>query len=77
MLFILVIKAQVTTAEEIEKLEGNSLKFPDEDDVNLINSSFNGTNAQILIPTELLHQALNATSKIFDYYSIYYDCLNN
>ena len=65
MLFILVIKAQVTTAEEIEKLEGNSLKFPDEDDVNLINSSFNGTNAQILIPNELLHQALNATSKVY------------
>ena len=62
---MLVIKAQVTTAEEIEKLEGNSLKFPDEDDVNLINSSFNGTNAQILIPNELLHQALNATSEIF------------
>ena len=62
---MLVIKAQVTTAEEIEKLGGNSLKFPDEDDVNLINSSFNGTNAQILIPNELLHQALNATSEIF------------
>lgn len=56
-----MLKAQITTTNDI--LEGNSLKFPDEDDVELINDTFNGFSAQILIPNELLHQALNSTSK--------------
>ena len=58
----LVIKAQITTADDI--MDGNSLKFPDEDDINQINDTFNGLNAQILIPNELLHQAFDASSKI-------------
>ena len=45
-------------------MEGNPFIFPDEDDVNLINDTFNGPNAHILIPNELLHQALDATSNI-------------
>ena len=64
MLYInmLVIKAQITTADDI--MEGNSLKFPDENDIELINGSFNGLNAQILVPNELLRQAFDASSKI-------------
>ena len=57
-----VIKAEITTANEIENLGGNPFIFPDEDDVDLINDTFNGPDAQILIPNELLHQALHATS---------------
>ena len=46
-------------------MEGNPFIFPDEDDVNLINDTFNGPDAQILIPNELLHEALDATSNIY------------
>lgn len=59
---ILVIKAQITTADDI--MEGNSLKFPNEADIEQINDTFNGLNAQILIPNELLHHAFDASSKI-------------
>lgn len=58
----LVIKAQIKTADDIKKLEGNSIKFPDEDDIKIINNTFSGLNAQVLIPNELLYKALNATS---------------
>ena len=57
-----VIKAQLTTADDIKNLKGNSLKFPDEDDMKLINNTFNGLNAQVLIPNQLLNKALDATS---------------
>ena len=45
-------------------MEGNSLKFPNEADIEQINDTFNGLNAQILIPNELLHHAFDASSKI-------------
>ena len=58
-----MIKAQITTANDIKNLEGNPLKFPDENDTKLINDNFNGLKAQVLIPNELLSKALNATSE--------------
>ena len=58
------------TVNEIENLEGNPFVFPDEDDVDLINDTFNWPNAYILIPIELLHEALDATSNIKDCNSI-------
>ena len=57
-----MIKAQITTADDIKNLKGNSLKFPNEDDMKLINNTFNGLNAQVLIPNQLLNKALHATS---------------
>ena len=57
-----MIKAQITTADDIKNLKGNSLKFPDEDDMKMINNTFNGLNAQVLIPNQLLNKALDATS---------------
>ena len=60
----LVIKAQITTADNIKNLEGNPLQFPDEDDIDLINENFVGLKAQISIPNKLLYKALNTTSKI-------------
>ena len=63
--WILVIKGQIITANDIKNLERSSLKFPDEDDIELIDESFNGMKAQILIPNELLNKALSSTSKIY------------
>jgi len=60
-----VIKGQIITADDIKNLEGSSLQFPDEDDIKLIDESFNGLKAQILIPNELLNKALASTSKIY------------
>lgn len=60
-LIILVIKAQIKTTDDINK--GDSLKFPDEDDIELINKNFHGLKAQVLIPNKLLHKALDAASK--------------
>ena len=57
-----MIKAQITTVDDIKNLKGNSLKFPDEDDMKQINNTFNGLNAQVLIPNQLLSKALDATS---------------
>ena len=57
-----MIKAQITTADDIKNLKGNSLKFPDKDDAKLINNTFNGLSAQIQIPNQLLSKALDATS---------------
>ena len=57
-----VIKAQITTSDDIKNLKGSPLKFPDEDDMKLINNSFNGLNAQVLIPNQLLNKAIDATS---------------
>ena len=59
----LVIKAEIATADIIEKLEGKPLKFPDEDDRTQIEGTFDGLDAQIAIPAELLSEALNATSQ--------------
>ena len=58
----LVIKAEIATADVIKKLEGKPLKFPDEDDRAQIEGTFDGLNAQIAIPAELLSEALDATS---------------
>ena len=60
---LLVIKAQIATADEIKNFVGNSLKFPDENDAKLINNTFNGLSAQVLIPNQLLNKALEETSK--------------
>ena len=59
-----MIKAQIATADDVRNLAGNSLKFPDENDTKLINNTFNGLSAQILIPNQLLNKALEETSKI-------------
>ena len=60
-----MIKAQVATADDIKNLEGNSLKFPNEDDIKLINNNFEGLKAQVVIPNELLIRALDVTSEIY------------
>ena len=57
-------------------MEGNPFIFPDEDDVDLINNTFNGPEAQILIPNELLHQALDATGDFIDCNGTFYISLN-
>ena len=62
-----MIKAQIATADDVRNLAGNSLKFPDENDTKLINNTFNGLSAQILIPNQLLNKALEETSKIIVY----------
>ena len=53
--------------DDIKNLEGSSLRFPDEDDIDQINEDFVGLKAQVSIPSELLHKALNATSKIYEF----------
>ena len=58
-----MIKAELATADAIEKLEGRPLRFPDEDDKELIEDNFSGLQAQIAIPAELLTDALEATSR--------------
>lgn len=72
VLFILVIKAEIATADAIEKLEGKPLKFPDEDDKKEINDSFQGLSAQIAIPAELLSDALDATSRPIKLSMVFY-----
>ena len=59
-----MIKAQITTADDIKNLKGNSFKFPDKEDIALINNNFNGLEAQVLIPNELLTKALVSTSML-------------
>ena len=66
----LVIKAEIATADAIEKLEGKPLKFPDEDDKAQIKGTFDGLDAQIAIPAELLSEALHATSNYVTNYQI-------
>lgn len=61
-LLCVVIKAEIATVDVIEKLEGKPLKFPDEDDKAQIKGTFDGLDAQIAIPAELLSEALDATS---------------
>ena len=58
----LVIKAEIATADVIEQLDGQPLKFPDDDDREQIEGTFDGLNAQIAIPAELLSEALDASS---------------
>ena len=60
-----VIKAEIATAEDIGNLtaKGKSLQFPDEDDIIRIGNSFNGLQTKLSIPSQLLSEALNITSK--------------
>ena len=63
-----MIKAEIATTEDIENLtaEGKPLQFPDEDDLKKINNSFNGLQTKISIPSQLLKEALNSTSKLLN-----------
>ena len=58
-----MIKAEIATAEDIENLTavGKPLQFPDENDFEKINNSFNGLQTTLSIPSQLLTEALNAT----------------
>ena len=69
-LLCLVIKAEIATVDAIQKLEGKPLKFPDEDDKAQIEGTFDGLDAQIAIPAELLSEALSATSNYVANYQI-------
>lgn len=61
-----MIKAEIATAEDIENLTavGKPLQFPDENDFEKINNSFNGLQTTLSIPSQLLTAALNATSEL-------------
>ena len=65
-----MIKAEIATADVIEKLEGEPLRFPDEDDKDQINDTFKGLQAQIAIPAALLTEALGASSKSCNYQNV-------
>lgn len=43
-------------------MEGEPLRFPDEDDKEQIEDNFKGLQAQVAIPAQLLNEALDATS---------------
>lgn len=64
-----MIKAEIATVDVIKKLEGEPLRFPDEDDKDQINDTFKGLQAQIAIPAALLTEALGASSK-YNYQNI-------
>jgi len=74
---LLVIKAQIATADDVKNFVGNSLKFPDENDTKLINNTFNGLSAQVLIPNQLLNKALEETSKPIVYMYVIWLILNS
>lgn len=62
----IVIKAEVATAEDIEKLTvaEKPLDFPDEEDLTKINKTFNGLHATMSIPGKVLQEALSVKSKL-------------
>ena len=61
---LIVIKAEITTAEKIKQLvtERRPLRFPNDDDFAKIDEFFKGLRSQISLPNTLLSEALNKTS---------------